>query len=239
MRIKFTLRGPENFFIPFNYTHSLASIVYNLFEDRDFANSLHDSKITKYFTFSNLEFNNYSLKGNGFRVDDGYMSFWVSSPSFDLLKQLFLGAFHKEKVFFNNTCCVIDNIEWIENPSFKNKIVVRTLSPVLIRIRNEEGRIVDINPTESLFFDKIASRILIKYCNFNEIDESDLFIQCRQAHGRIKSKRISIKNGANRTFNRAFMMNMVLKGDNDLVDFAYDNGIGDKNSMGFGMIEAV
>lgn len=33
------------------------------------------------------------------------------------------------------------------------------------------------------------------------------------------------------------MMDLILGGDLDLIEFAYDVGIGEKNSMGFGMVK--
>lgn len=34
-------------------------------------------------------------------------------------------------------------------------------------------------------------------------------------------------------------MDLILEGDIDLIKFAYDCGLGEKNSMGFGMIDLV
>ncbi|MGN0140234.1 CRISPR-associated endoribonuclease Cas6 [Methanobrevibacter smithii] len=50
-------------------------------------------------------------------------------------------------------------------------------------------------------------------------------------------KRISINKGNATTHHRAYMMDLILEGDLDLIEFAYDVGIGEKNSMGFGMIK--
>lgn len=33
------------------------------------------------------------------------------------------------------------------------------------------------------------------------------------------------------------MMDLILESDLDLIEFAYDIGIGEKNSMGFGMVK--
>ncbi len=53
----------------------------------------------------------------------------------------------------------------------------------------------------------------------------------------VKRKRISINKGNATTHHRAYMMDLILEGDLDLIEFAYDVGIGEKNSMGFGMIK--
>ena len=35
------------------------------------------------------------------------------------------------------------------------------------------------------------------------------------------------------------MMDLILEGDLDLIEFAYDVGVGEKNSMGFGMLKYI
>lgn len=54
---------------------------------------------------------------------------------------------------------------------------------------------------------------------------------------KVKSRRISIKTGNDITFHRAYLMDLILKGDPKLINFAYDVGVGEKGSMGFGMID--
>ena len=53
----------------------------------------------------------------------------------------------------------------------------------------------------------------------------------------VKRKRIAILKDPNITYHRAYMMDLILEGDLDLINFAYDVGLGEKNSMGFGMIK--
>ena len=52
----------------------------------------------------------------------------------------------------------------------------------------------------------------------------------------VKSKRISIDKGDQKTFHRGYLMDLVLEGDLDLIKFAYDSGLGEKNALRFGMI---
>ena len=55
----------------------------------------------------------------------------------------------------------------------------------------------------------------------------------------VKRKRITIPKGPNTTYHRAYMMDLILEGDTDLIKFAYDVGVGEKNSMGFGMLRYI
>jgi CRISPR-associated endoribonuclease Cas6 len=53
----------------------------------------------------------------------------------------------------------------------------------------------------------------------------------------VKRKRITVFKDGNRIFNRGYMMDLILEGDADFLKFAYDCGLGEKNSMGFGLID--
>ena len=53
----------------------------------------------------------------------------------------------------------------------------------------------------------------------------------------VKRKRISINKGSQTTYHRAYMMDLILEGDIELIEFAYDVGLGEKNSIGFGMVK--
>ena len=53
----------------------------------------------------------------------------------------------------------------------------------------------------------------------------------------VKGKRIAIDKGEEQTFHRAFLMDLVLEGDLDLIKFAYDVGLGEKSGLGFGMVD--
>ena len=55
----------------------------------------------------------------------------------------------------------------------------------------------------------------------------------------VKRKRITVFKDGIRIFNRGYMMDLILEGDVDLLKFAYDCGLGEKNSMGFGLIDLV
>ena len=52
-------------------------------------------------------------------------------------------------------------------------------------------------------------------------------------------KRITIDKGDEQTFHRAFLMDLVLEGDLDLIKFAYDAGLGEKSGLGFGMVDLI
>jgi len=50
-----------------------------------------------------------------------------------------------------------------------------------------------------------------------------------------KRRRIEIKGD----FHRGYMMEFEMEADVRLIRFAYDCGLGERNSMGFGMVETI
>ena len=67
------------------------------------------------------------------------------------------------------------------------------------------------------------------------------YIRRREQSGKRLTKKITIKEGdeARSTDLIAFEMPFLLRGDSALMEIAYEAGIGEKNSLGFGMIEVV
>ncbi|KAF5050590.1 CRISPR associated protein Cas6 [anaerobic digester metagenome] len=55
----------------------------------------------------------------------------------------------------------------------------------------------------------------------------------------VKRKRITIDKNGTPTYHRAYLMHFDMEADEKLVKFAYDCGLGEKNSMGFGMLNFV
>jgi CRISPR-associated endoribonuclease Cas6 len=71
----------------------------------------------------------------------------------------------------------------------------------------------------------------------NELNINDDKVCISSSMGYVKRKRITLEKDNIKTFHRAFMMDLELNGDLNLIKFAYDCGLGEKNSLGFGMVE--
>ena len=238
MRIKITLKGKDNLEIPYNYNHALSSLIYNTITDSDLAKKLHSSDSFKFFTFSQIHVKQAKFNKNGIIAKNGIFSFYLSSPCDKLINSLTYGFLEKELVFLNERMNTL-NVELIKTPSFNDKVRFNTISPIIIRSKREvEGklRIWDLPPSDE-FFKKIENNLVKKYCIFNKIKQTPKEIKAYSEMANVKRKRITINKGGKTTYHRAYLMDLILEGDKDLINFAYDVGLGEKNSMGFGMIE--
>lgn len=238
MRLKINLKAKNNFKVPFNYNHIISSIIYNKIVDLDLAHKLHASNSFKFFNFSQINIPNRKLANDGIISRDGKINFYLSSPNDLLIKNLVSGFVDDLEIKFKNETLAVEKIEALRMPDFKEKSEFKTISPINIRDVNSENKRIDLAPSDK-FFKGIESNLIKKYCRFHDLESTGKKIKAYSEMANVKRKRITISKGPNTTYHRAYMMDIILEGDIDLIEFAYDVGLGEKNSMGFGMIEYV
>lgn len=239
MRLEIILKGKNNFKVPFNYNHILSAIIYNKIADLNFANELHSSKLFKFFTFSQIYIPKRRIVKDGIIAKDGVISFYISSPNDFLIKSLVDGFLEDLEISFQNQKLTIQKIEALKTPEFSSKSEFKTLAPIIVRTKKEingELKIWDLAPSDK-FFKSLENNLIKKYIKFNNLTKTDKKINIYSDMNFVKRKRISINKGNATTHHRAYMMDLILEGDLNLIEFAYDVGIGEKNSMGFGMIK--
>lgn len=241
MRLKINIKAKNNFKIPFNYNHIVSSIIYNKIIDLDLAHKLHTSNTFKFFNFSQLNIPKRKMVKDGIISKDGVINFYLSSPDDLLIKNIVSGFVDNLEIKFQNETLFVEKIEALRTPDFKEKSEFITLSPINIRDTQEiDGKTkrIDLSPSDK-FFKAIETNLIKKYCAFNNLERTDKQIKTYSEMANVKRKRIIIPKGPNTTYHRAYMMDLILEGDLDLINFAYDVGLGEKNSMGFGMIKYI
>ena len=236
MRLNIHLKGKNYFKIPFNYNHILSSVIYNKILDLDLADELHGLNSFKFFNFSQLNVSKRKIVEDGIISKNGNISFYFSSPNDLLIKSVVNGFVDDLEVKFKNETLIVEKIEALRMPDFEEVSEFKTISPIIVRDVNDDGKRIDLAPSDK-FFRGIEANLIKKYCIFNGIDNTDKEIRAYSEMANVKRKRIKIPKGPDTTYHRAYMMDIILKGDVDLIEFAYDVGLGEKNSMGFGMID--
>lgn len=239
MRFKITLKSEgKNFFIPFNYNYLLSSIIYKNISDLDLASKLHSSKSFKFFTFSQIQVPNHRITKKGIISRDGVFNFFVSSPNDYLIKTMIQSYVDDSVVNFNGQNVNVDRIELLPLPFISDSMDFKTISPVLVRTKREvDGKlkIWDLEPGDK-FFSNLRTNLIRKYLEFNNLETTSKEINFSSKMRKVKSRRISIKTGEDITYHRAYFMDLKLEGDPKLIEFAYNGGVGEKGSLGFGML---
>lgn len=239
MRLQIFLKSKKDTFkIPFNYNHILSSIIYNKIADLDLAFKLHNSKSFKFFTFSQIYIPKRKRINDGFLSKDGRFNFYISSPNDYLIKSLINGFLDGLTVKFKYETLFVEKVELVKEIDFNEKMEFKSISPIIVRKKKEIGgklKIWDLPPGDE-FFKAIEKNLVKKYLKFNDLEGTDKKIRVYSEMKSVKRRRIAFEKGSQTTYNRAYMMDIVLEGDLDLIKFAYDCGVGEKNSGGFGCI---
>jgi CRISPR-associated endoribonuclease Cas6 len=239
MRLKISLSSTKaNYLIPFNYNHILSAIIYRKIADLDLAAKLHFSKDFKFFTFSQIYFSDWKRIKQGIISKDGKFSFYISSPNDNLIKSLVEGHLENTEVDFKGTKLLVEQIELLKKPKFKEKMKMRTMSPVSASIKREvDGKlkIWDLGPGDERFYESVQKNLVNKYVSFYGDFDGSKWVRLRPDMKTAKRRRIEIKGD----FHRGYMMEFEMEADVRLIRFAYDCGLGERNSMGFGMVEII
>ena len=128
-------------------------------------------------------------------------------------------------------------MEILPQRRFSDSCTFRTLSPVYVKtMRKREGRLVvpDLYPNEPKFYENLHSNLASRYPEFQGHGIENEHFEVLDVTD-VKPKRISVGN----SFRRCSMMPMSLEANPELLEFAYDAGLGEKNAMGFGYVEFV
>jgi CRISPR-associated endoribonuclease Cas6 len=241
IRLKINLSAAEKHFkVPFNYNHILSAIIYNKIADLDLVHELHASKDYKFFTFSQI-FVSQRKNLKDFMISrDGKISFFISSPNDQLIKSMVEGYLEDGQVNFMGQKLLVDQVELLKKPEIKTRMQMKTLSPLIARIQKDvDGKlkIWDLNPNDLKFYENLQNNLLNKYIKFNGDYDGDTYVKIVPKIESIKRKRITIPKKGQETHHRCFLMKFEIEADKRLVEFAYDCGLGEKNSMGFGMVD--
>lgn len=239
MRLKISLASSKsNLLIPFNYNHILSAIIYRKIADLDLAAKLHFSKDFKFFTFSQLYFSKWKRTPKGIISHDGKLHFYISSPNEQLIKSLVEGHLENTEVEFKGEKLLVEQIELLKKPEFKSKMKFKTMSPISASIKREiDGKlkIWDLGPGDERFYESVQKNLVNKYTSFYGEYDGDTWIRLKPDMKTAKRRRIEIKGD----FHRGYMMKFEMEADPRLMDFAYDCGLGERNSMGFGMVDLI
>lgn len=235
MRLKITFKAVPGFKLPYNNNYTIASILYTALEDQHFATELHDARSFKYFTFSQVQIPHIEIHSDGLITRDGRFQVQVSSVNDEFIQNLWHGLFSTPVIDFQGALVEVEKAEIMKTPKFKSNMKFKTLSPVYLRTERE-GKIWDLHADDAEFDNRLRENLFKKYKSFYG-EEYDLYLDFKPLKDSIKQKRVIIKKDDIEIYHRANQMKFNLRGPPDLLEFAWQVGLGEKGSMGFGMIE--
>ncbi|NOZ60495.1 MAG: CRISPR-associated endoribonuclease Cas6 [Calditrichaeota bacterium] len=267
MRVKLTLRTARKFStIPINYQYQLSSAIYQILSQSspEFSLWLHEQgystpqgKPIKLFVFSKLYIPGVKSR-NGALIARNFTpcTLHIESPMLqDFVQNFVIGLFSSQEISINSQYgsakFAVQQVETVPEPEFSEEMKFKCLSPIVVSTaRKKEGQIQEhyYRPLEPDLSEAIRKNLISKYETlYHRHPENDSLTFALDEHylrrrgGEEKlSKLIKIKEGmAEETRIKAFECPFYLKGSTELMKVAYECGIGQKNSMGFGMVDVV
>jgi CRISPR-associated endoribonuclease Cas6 len=256
MRFCLTLQIDRKAFgncLPLNYQYELSSFIYRAIAqaDSEYASWLHENGFKLYgrpfklFTFSNLLIPQYRIEKEAgrIRIESDRIEWLVSFLPEASTEKFVFGLFSEQLFRIGDKKSVvqfrIEKIEALPSPVFEPEMAFRTLSPVCIPLKKEGERYPEyISPDRPEAPSIVLNNLLNKYHTFyGKPYEGNLDFSF-QVMNQPKAKLIRIKTGMpEESFIRGFSFDFRMKTTEELMKVMYEAGLGEKNSMGFGMVE--
>lgn len=257
MILKIVLTSITNSFqIPLNYQYLLSAVIYKLIEasSKEFADWLHEigyrngkGKPYKMFTFSKLFTNQIDTTylEKGILKSNGEVYLFFASPVDDKIVLNFIqgamkiGTIKLAGVGFSETEFNISSINILPSNYVNENINYQTISPICVSNINN-GKVEYIFPDNENIEIKLENNLKEKYkILHNKEFESNLKIKIIDKT-KFKKKVILIKeNTQHQGRIKAFETHISIETNYEMHKFVQECGLGERNSMGFGMISII
>lgn len=256
MRFKLTLQiqpevmGRE---LPINYQYPLQGVIYHTLEKSDlqFSTWLHENgyqqngKRFKLFTFSNLIVPQYGIDKQRERliVKSDFVMLYITFLPEKSTQQFIQGLFQQQTFQvadrISGVQFLVREIQVMPSLDYQPDMIFRTMSPVCVSFRNERGYMDYLSPTDPRYEQGILTGLLDRYNTIYGTPFNGTPYCHLQLLNEPKSSLVRIKAGTpSETRVRGYRYQFKLDLPEELMHIAYESGLGEKGSMGFGMIEA-
>lgn len=255
MRFKLSLHIDKSVFgdkLPLNYTYELSSVVYKIFSksDKEFAVWLHENgfssgnKKFKLFTFSRLHVPLFRIEGEFMHILSDTVEWQISFLPERSTLEFISGVFQNQTFELGtrqaNVRFNVYEISVMPPPIFPETMEFETLSPICISLRRENEKVDYLSPDNPEALPIIRQNLLNKYFAFHGKEYDSKFDFNFEVLSKPKSVLVTIKsNTPQQTRVRGFMCRFRMTAPLELMKVAYDAGVGEKGSTGFGMVKEI
>lgn len=230
MRLNIEFMADGNTVLPYSYRRGLQAFIYSALDSKDSA-YLHDMEAgrIKPFVFSDI-LGRYQAIDRGI-VFDGKCTFYLSSPSFNLLNEFYNFCIKKETLSLYGNYFPLTRIS---EDLYKHKdgtVSYRTISPLTVFDIDSNGHSYFYNPDQDEFKEKITDNLSHKYLEIYGKQMDSYFNIYRIEE--LKRHVVEFKGFKYDAYDISFMADCK----DDIHTLMMDCGIGNRNSIGMGMIE--
>ncbi len=245
MRLRLLLETSEPITLPWDYRTDLTRAVYEILQagDSEYGGWLHNygfrwgNRVYRLFVYSDLMPTHRRFTPQGL-ADVRWMIWQIGSPDPRFAEAFMRGLARGladqggRLTLFGATVEVVD-VAPIEAPALGSGLAFHTLSPIAASV-GDPGRSphpIYLSPDQPEFVEALRHNLIAKWQAFHgrpwQGGELEIRVWSPQ-------RKLLCVFG---TKVRAWHLRLQMWGDEDLIRFAYDAGLGIRNSQGFGMIE--
>jgi len=244
MRSKITLRKTTPAPIHYDYQYGIAAMLYARLAHANIrlANEIHSHTGFKFYTFSNLIFDDRIPNRHGLNFEQAH--FYHSSPDPEFIRSFTEGLLQEPEFYLRRTetgkeraSSLIDRIEILPKETIGEVCKFKAISPIYVktqRLRDGCLRDFDLYPEEPKFYENLHVNLTARYEEYHGHGVDRDYFDVTSVKN-VKAKRIKIANN----YRRCSLMEFEVQGSPELLEFAYEAGIGEKNAMGLGCLHRV
>ena len=237
MQLLIELQKIDQFILPVNYNYLLQSMIYNLLKNKeDLSAQLHErgyqleDKHFKLFTFSLLQ-GQYKMRGKRIEFLDK-VRFEIRTIDQSILLTIAETLSNLDELRIGRNLVKILNVK-IEQKKFQQaNAELNKMNPLVVRSTDAETKkTLYYNPFDTEFHSRIMENFARKYQAYYHKVPTGRF--------GIEPINFSLKNKFVTKYKDYLITGwkgeFEIRGDAEVLDFLYQVGLGEKNSMGFGM----
>ena len=237
MKLLIELQKIYQFILPVNYNYLLQSMIYNLLDNKEkLSRKIHETgyqiedKHFKLFTFSLLR-GQYKIHGKRIEFLDK-VRFEIRTVDKNILLTIVESLLNLETLRIGQNLVKILNVKIGEKKLTGTSYKIRMISPLVVRSTDADTKkTLYYNPFDTEFKSRIMENFERKYQAYYHKVPTGRFD--------IEPINFSLKNKFVTKYKDYLITGwkgeFEIRGDAEVLDFLYQVGLGEKNSMGFGM----
>lgn len=251
MRIKVTFKNELIWsLIPLNYNYYLTSAIYDLIRDcndqiySDFSRNHGyelEGKNFKLFTYSQLLVGRRKILNHQMALGSKFILWMVSSPVEEFIYHLSNRLSKINHIEVAGYPLIIDKIETMDSEEIYEEMRFRCLSPITVsdQTAGYNRNFLRYCRLGEKFYQRIRENLINKYRFLYHHDPPDTSLEFRFIENYIRKRNQKITKLIHFQQRKilAYLSPFYVKGNKELITLGYECGFGEKNAMGFGMVD--
>ncbi len=247
MRIKITCDIGEGIHLPINYNYFLTGVIYQFLRESDpeYGHFLHqdgykvEKRRFKLFTFSQLMAKPREIRGDQIHFRSP-LTWYISSSQQPFLENFAAALMETGILRIGGHKLRVRDVEVLRQPRFGPQMTFRCLSPITMStVRERYSTPYYCLPGDPQFSELVRQNLIRKYEAVYQQppQEKSFAMTFDQAYIDKKEGRVTRLVDFKGTKIRGVVAPFHVIGTPELIRVGYECGFGDKNSIGFGMVE--